>query len=57
MPNKDNQTRMLLNLLQEFKNNPSYSDTLTSKTRPGVEAELDYSGNPMGYLKHMFFGK
>ena len=50
---KEGQSTMLLNLLKELKMNPSFADTVTAETRPDIKAELDYSGKPLRYLKHL----
>jgi hypothetical protein len=54
---KFSQQLMLTNLLKQIEMNPDFADTLTAETRPDIKAELDYSGKPLRYLKHMFFGK
>ena len=54
MTDKENQSRMFLNLLEELKMNPGFADTLTAETRPDVKAEFDYSAKPLRYLKHLF---
>jgi hypothetical protein len=54
---RESQQLMLMNLLQAIKMNPDFADTLTAETRPQVKAELDYSGSPLKYLKHLFTGK
>jgi hypothetical protein len=33
--------------------NPDFSDTLTAETRPEIKTELNYSGQPLRYLKHL----
>ena len=54
---KEQQGSMLLNLLEELKMNPDFADTLTAETRPDIKAELDLSGQPLRYLKHLFTPK
>ena len=49
----DLQPIMLRNLLKEISMNPDFSDTLTAETRPEIKTELNYSGQPLRYLKHL----
>ena len=48
---KDRRLEMLHNVIKEFTQNPASPDTVTAETRPGIKAELDYSGKPLKYLK------
>ena len=44
---------ILNNLIKEIEMNPDFADTLTAETRPDIKTELDYSGKPFRYAKHL----
>ena len=54
---KDRQRDNYLNLLQEIAMNPDFADTLSRPASKLVDTEMDYEGNPLGFLKYLFSSK